>query len=92
MEKLVLSTEEFSELLTLLKGIDKKLTVKNEKPEINWIDNSDLMRLLKVSRRTVQSWRDSNLISYSIVGNKLYYRMEDVEALLNRYHHKSLGK
>lgn len=46
---------------------------------------------MKISRRTAQTYRDENMIAFSIIGNKLYYKMSDVEDLLNRHYRKRLA-
>ena len=48
------------------------------------IDNSELLQLMKISSRTAQTWRDTGILPYSMVGKKIYYDMRDVEALLER--------
>ena len=48
------------------------------------LDNADFIQLFKISARTAQNWRDEGLIEYSQVKGKIFYRVEDVEKLLNR--------
>lgn len=48
------------------------------------LDNADFIQLFKISARTAQNWRDEGLIEYSQVKGKIFYRLEDVEKLLNR--------
>lgn len=46
--------------------------------------NTDaLMKLLAVSRRTVQTWRDTGQIEFSAVNSKFYYRLSAVEKMLD---------
>jgi len=52
-------------------------------------DNADAMKILKVSRRTLQSWRTEGLISFSQIGSKLYYSQQDIKDFMNRNHNKS---
>ena len=47
-----------------------------------WLDNEDVMKLLHISPRTLQTWRDNGLIPFSKIGAKLYYREEDLQKLL----------
>lgn len=50
------------------------------------IYNTDqLMELLKVSRRTLQDWRDKGLINFSAIRGKFYYQHNDVVAMLNSF-------
>lgn len=49
------------------------------------IDNVELMALLHISPRTSRSWREKGYISYSRVGRKIYFRLSEVEAMLDSY-------
>lgn len=52
----------------------------------NWIDSQDVMQALHISKRTLQSLRDNGVLPYSRINNKFYYKVADVEALLeNNY-------
>lgn len=85
-----ITKKDLEGIVSNLAEINKKLSAKEKKTTEVWLDNSELMQLLKVSRRTLQSYRDTNLIAYSIIGNKLYYRMSDIEDLLQRHYRKRL--
>lgn len=50
------------------------------------IYNTDqLMALLRVSRRTLQDWRDKGLIEFSAIGGKFYYKNSSVMNMLDRH-------
>ncbi|SOC80934.1 hypothetical protein SAMN06296241_2498 [Salinimicrobium sediminis] len=51
------------------------------------LDNADFIQLFKICAKTAQTWRDEGLIEYSQVKGKIFYRLEDVEKLLNRSRH-----
>jgi len=42
---------------------------------------------LKVSRRTLQEYRNNGVIPYYVLGGKILYRESDLEALLQRCYH-----
>jgi hypothetical protein len=44
-----------------------------------------VMSLLSISRRTLQSWRDEGKLTFSVIGNKFYYRLSAIEALLSSH-------
>jgi hypothetical protein len=48
-------------------------------------DTSQIMALLRVSRRTLQDWRDKGLIEFSAVRGKFYYRYSSVMKMLNNF-------
>jgi len=48
-------------------------------------DSSQLMELLRISRRSLQTWRDQGLIKFSAIRGKFYYQHSDVIAMLNYF-------
>jgi len=59
-----------------------KLNEKNN-PEDVFFDNQEFLKLMNISKRTAQSWRDEGKIAFSQIGSKIYYKMADVTKLLN---------
>lgn len=49
------------------------------------LNTEDVMKLLQVSRRTLQSWRDQGLISFSAIHGKFYYRMSSINKMLDAH-------
>ena len=72
--------------------IQTKLTAKEKEPKEVWLDNQEFIQLLKISKRTAQHYRDTGMISFSQVGSKIYYRMNDVEELLKKHYNKAFKK
>lgn len=60
----------------------QKLTPKSVDEE--WYTNRDVCRLLGVSQRTLQNYRDKGLIPYSQVGHKCYYKIKDIEDFIEK--------
>lgn len=52
-------------------------------PEDVFFDNGEFMKLMNISKRTAQEWRNKKIIEFSQVGNKIYYRLSDIQKLLN---------
>jgi len=50
------------------------------------LDNADFLQLFKISHKTAQLWRDERAISFSQIGNKIYYRMSDVQLFLDKHY------
>ncbi|WP_396191859.1 helix-turn-helix domain-containing protein [Flavobacterium sp.] len=75
----------------ILKRLDEQMTFVvakmklNEKidPEDVFFDNQEFMKLMNISKRTAQEWRNKKIILCSQVGNKIYYRLSDIQKLLN---------
>ena len=89
MDAIVLTRDEYSELLNRLNAIQKQFTEFAKDPQDTILDNADFLRLMKVSRRTAATWREEGIISYSQVSNKIFYRMSDIAAMLNKFHNKT---
>ena len=47
-----------------------------------WLDNSEACRLLNVSSRTMQTYRDTGKLPYSQINCKIYYKASDVETFI----------
>ncbi|RHD53439.1 helix-turn-helix domain-containing protein [Phocaeicola plebeius] len=48
-----------------------------------WLDGQDVCAILNISKRTLQSLRDSGKLSYTQINRMMYYKPEDVERLIN---------
>lgn len=92
MEVVTFQSEVYADLIKKIEGINQRLNTKEKEPSEKWLNNDDLMKVLKISKRTAQLYRDSGMISFSQVGNKIYYRLSDVEELLNKHYHKAFKK
>jgi hypothetical protein len=49
-----------------------------------WLDNQDVMQLLKISPRSLQSYRDQGILPFTRLGGKIYYQAKAIEDLLER--------
>lgn len=92
MEVVTFQSTVYQELVGKLDAINQRLNAKEKEPKEKWLDNQELMQLMKISKRTAQHYRDSGLISFSQVGNKIYYRLSDVEDLLKNHYNKAFKK
>jgi AraC-like DNA-binding protein len=48
-----------------------------------WLDNQDVMQVLHISPRTLQTLRSNGTLPFSRIKGKFYYKVSDLEALLN---------
>ena len=84
MEAIILSTQQYQELVNRLDVLNKKLEEKQKSPNDTFLDNQEFIQLMNISKRTAQTWRDEGIISFSQIGSKIYYRMSDVQKLLDK--------
>lgn len=81
--------EYFEKLSAEIKVLQNTFLNKQDFISDPFIDNARFMQLMGISVKTAQSWRDSGLVSFSQIGNKIYYRVSDIKELLEKNHRKS---
>ena len=89
MEAIILTKDQFTDLMTKLDTIQNQINLKSEGKKETFLDNQEFLLLLKISKRTAQTWRDEGKISFSQVGNKIYYKLSDVEKLMQENYNKA---
>ncbi|MDI6050645.1 helix-turn-helix domain-containing protein [Flavobacterium sp. XS2P24] len=73
---------EIKEQLKDLKAILTKSQLLN--PDDLFCDNEEFLKIMKISRRTSQFWRNTGIIGFIQIGNKIYFRLKDIQELLNK--------
>ena len=81
----------YDEAEKILKRLDEQVALivaklkigSKSDPEDVFFDNGEFMKLMNISKRTAQEWRNKKIIEFSQVGNKIYYRLSDIKKLLN---------
>lgn len=73
-------TNELKALLELTENATMKYTsiFKEEK----WLDNQEVCLMMNITKRTLQTYKDKGLLPYSKLNRKNYYKISDVQALL----------
>ncbi|WLD23274.1 helix-turn-helix domain-containing protein [Flavobacterium dauae] len=71
---------ELRELLEMTEKATEKYTpiFKEEK----WLDNQEVCLMMNITKRTLQTYKDKGLLPYSKLNRKNYYKLSDVQALL----------
>lgn len=83
MNAVILTQEQYNEIITRIDEIKSEIKGGTKSNGEEFIDNADFIQLMKISKRTAQAWRDEGKISFSQVGGKIYYKMSDVQEMLN---------
>ncbi len=83
MEVITLQSEAFQEIMKRIDEMGTALSEKQKNPKDIFLDNQEFIQLMNISKRTAQAWRDDGIISFSQVGSKIYYRMSDIQKLLD---------
>jgi len=87
MEIIIMKSGSFRALMDKIEAIEKHICqskVKTEKTPLQeiWLDNETVCAYLKISRRTLQRYRSTGVIAYSLVGRKTYYTISEIKRLL----------
>lgn len=92
MEAIILSKEQFNQLIAKIDDIQDRLINSNPRKTETYLNNKQFLEMLDVSLRTAQTWRDEGKISFSQVGNKIYYKLSDVEKFIQDYRNAAFAK
>ena len=82
MNAVILTQEQYNEIITRMDEIKSEIKGTSKSSENEFVDNADFIKLMNISKRTAQAWRDEGKISFSQVGGKIYYKMSDVQEML----------
>ena len=84
-------TDLFGEIRALRSDLEAALSpdgrtseAHNPDPHV-WVSNQQLIEELRVSKPTLQRWRQSGELAYSKCGGIVFYRRSDVNAFLERH-------
>lgn len=95
MNEHVLTTDDeriANALSALRKGAkEASLLVQNYRPPLNgerYMTDKEVAERLKVSRRTLQEYRNDRKIPFILFGGKVLYRETDIERLLEENYKK----
>ncbi|HBS88112.1 MAG: DNA-binding protein [Bacteroidetes bacterium GWF2_38_335] len=94
MDVITIETVAFTQIMAKLQSLEEKFIELKEQASCplneKWLDNQDVMLLLKLSKRTLQSYRDEKKIPFSQIGAKIYYRASDFDKLLKKNYQKTI--
>ena len=97
MNEHVLTTDDeriANALSALRKGAkEASLLVQNYRPPLNgerYMTDKEVAERLKVSRRTLQEYRNDRKIPFILFGGKVLYRETDIERLLEENYKKAV--
>ena len=96
-ELITLRTDGLVDAMKSMKDIESLFdrVTSNYRPLLNgerYLSDVEVSHRLKVSRRTLQDYRDNGTLPYFKLGGKVLYRESDLEALLQRCYHPVILK
>lgn len=87
------SDEIVSFLSVLDESLDSiKVALTNRTPHLKgekYLTNNDVSKLLNISIRSLQDWRDNGTVGYIQISGKILYRQSDILKLLEDNYEKS---
>ena len=86
MEVIYIETKLFEKMMNQFNAFTKQVDSLCQKVDVKnlsaWMDSQDVCLRLNISSRTLQTLRDNGKFPYSQIQHKIFYKPEDVEALL----------
>lgn len=84
----------YQRLSEKIDNLDRKLDLHQglNPPADVWLDIMEACNFLKVSKRTLQNYRDDGTLPFSQVGGKIYFKQADLENHLKSHYVKALKK
>lgn len=96
MDLLTNEAEEIIEQQQMIMQLRSRIEsiLKNYRPVINgeiYLSGEDVCKLLHISKRTLQQYRDDNILPYIQIGGKIIYKETDLMTILeqNYINHKT---
>jgi excisionase family DNA binding protein len=94
-----LITKENERVVSFFNALDRMLSgienlTKNYRPMLNgerYLTDAEVSERLKISRRTLQDYRNEGKIPYCQLGGKILYRESDIEKMLQENYRKAFG-
>lgn len=80
----------FESIERMVKAVEKVIT--NHKPLLNgerYMTDKEVSDRLKISRRSLQDYRNEGRIAYIKLGGKILYRESDIQKMLDQEYRKT---
>jgi hypothetical protein len=93
MELITFESDAYKEIIKHITDIKIFFSGKINKYPLSetWLDIQEVCQLLKISKRTLQSYRDNGILAYSQISGKIYFRAADIEDHLQKHYVKAFS-
>jgi len=90
MELKFVSDQAYTHLMSTLEEIKEYLKDQKRKSPLDdlWLDIQEVCMLLKISKRTLQYYRDRKILPFSQISGKIYFKASDIQKHLEDNYHK----
>ena len=88
MELITFESDAYKEIIGYLVEIKTNLASKIKQNPLaeTWLDISETCMLLKISTRTLQSYRDNLILPFSQIAGKIYFKAADIDIYLEKHY------
>lgn len=81
----IITTEDLKMFkLEMIEEIKKLLRKLGNHPFKRWLRSNEVLKLLNISKGTLQTLRDNGSLPYSKIGDIIYYDMDDIQKMILR--------
>lgn len=86
MEIVAIEKRTFEQMIQRFEDFTKQINAlcRQNQSTKNCLDNKQVCELLKISSRTLQTYRATGVLPYSQIGRKCYYKATDIEQFINQ--------
>ncbi len=86
MEIINIEARTFEAMMTRFESFAERVEAlcraNGEKTMQDWLDNQDVCRTFNLSLRTLQTYRDNGTLPFTRIGNKMYYKPDDLKRII----------
>ena len=89
MEVITITNEAYQALISKIDTINEvvsKMKYNDTPLSERWLDIQDACQALKISKRTLQAYRDKKVLPFSKFEGKIYFKATDIEKHLQNHY------
>jgi hypothetical protein len=72
--------------------INQQVFKDKQDPNYVLLDNAEILKLFKISSKTAVNWRDEQILPYSQIKSKIYYKLSDMHKIIDDNYNPSKKK
>lgn len=72
-------------LVRRLIKLEEEVQERQKYLQSQFLDNQEVCQLFNISKRTLAEWRNTGTLAYVKIGNKLFYRIEDIQQMIESH-------
>lgn len=83
MEQIILSQYSLKDIAAEISNhLFSKLKEENTTPPQKLLNSIEVAKHFGISKLTLQNWRNAGTIKFTKIGHKVFYKTEDIQALI----------